>query len=387
MAFRLPSPSRAPRAPRAQSRASRILAFAVVAIAGACTAVIASGCAELRRADVSVSSEGGADSDPDAGAADAPTDGAVLDLAPPSDDTLPKVTYRAVSAVAPDRVFIVGDETILEFVGTKWRYVPVGGVELHGVWADADDAWAVGFQKNTNTGVIMHRDKATWIQFATVPHGLRSIYGSGAFRMATGNDGAVYYGTLPTPFENGSQLERAPEIAETLFSPILSGVGGNSPDKLVVAGGVGAFYRYEGGEIWSTAVDPTDRSRAYRCVLGAPNPALDVVLGANYYGLWHYRGPTDAEGHRIPTEMLYEDRDSITSSEKSITSIWGTGVERFVAVGTAGRFITFEYGKTAKVLATPAGSRDLNGVSGTSFDDVWVVGAEGLILHGAVPPP
>lgn len=366
-------------------RASRFAAVIAVAIGIAPACVLASGCAELRVADTSATSEGG--TDPDAGVGDAAVDGPYLDLAPPSDAELPKVTYRAVTAVSPSRVFIVGDETILELVGTKWKYVPVGGVELHGVWADADDAWAVGFQKNTNTGVIMHRVAATWITFATVPHGLRSIYGSGTFRMTTGNDGAVYYGNIPTPFENGSQLERAPEVAETLLSPILYGVGGNAPDKLVVAGGVGAFYRYQGDVNWATAVDPTDRSRAYRCVFAAPNPALDVVLGANYYGIWHYRGPTDAEGHRIPTEMLYEDRDSITASEKSINAIWGTGVERFVAVGTAGRFITFEYGKTAKVLATPAGARDLHGVAGTSFDDVWVVGADGLILHGAVPPP
>jgi hypothetical protein len=354
-----------------------VSAFAFAAFAG-------SGCAELRRAEVETTPDASAPEEASVASDVHPVD---LPLAAPDDPDLPKVTYRAVTAVAPDRVFIVGDETILEFLGTKWRYIPVGGVELHGVWADADDAWAVGFRKNTNTGVIMWRQKSTWVEFETVPHGLRAIYGSGQFRMATGNDGAVYYGTLPQPFLNGRQLDRPPDIPETLLSPILYGVAGNSPSKIAVAGGVGSLYRYLGDEDWAGAIDSTDRSRAYRCVFAAPGDKLDTIVGANYYGLWHYRGAYDVEGNRLPMSKLFEDRDSITASEQSITSIWGPSIERFIAVGTAGRFIDFEYAKGPKILTTPAGSRDLYGVSATSFDDVWVVGADGLILHGAVPPP
>src|SRR5688572_23479635 len=175
------------------SSAPRIAALAGFAFAVASAIVAGSGCAELRRADLGTAPDAGSPSDPDG---EAGSIGDRLHLDPPSEE-LPKVTYRAVKAVAPDRVFIVGDEVILEFVGTKWKFTPVGGVELHGVWADAEDAWAVGFKRNTNTGVIMHREKTTWIEFATVPHGLRSIYGDGTFRMATGNDGAVYYGNIP----------------------------------------------------------------------------------------------------------------------------------------------------------------------------------------------
>jgi hypothetical protein len=368
-----------------RSCAPRVAAFAALAATIAPAILASSGCAELRRADVDGAADAATLADQ---SAEASTDAAFLHLDPPDDNQLPKVTYRAVHAVSPTRVFIVGDEMILEFVGTKWKFAPVGGIELHGVWADADDAWAVGFKRNTNTGVIMHRVATTWVEFATVPHGLRSIWGSGAFRVATGNDGAVYSGTLPTPFANGKQFERAPDIEETLLSPILFGVAANSPSNIVVAGGLGAFYRFEGGgETYTTVSDPSDRTRAYRSVFAAPSAQLGAVLGANYYGLWYYRGATDAQGNRIPTEMLYEDRDSVTSSEQSITSIWGTGVERFVAVGTGGRFMNVDYGKPPKVLATPAGARDLYGVSGTSFDDVWIVGADGVILHGAVPPP
>lgn len=339
-------------------------------------------CSDLRVAGATISDGGATLPAPTDDGGGAPEPAARLN--PPDDTGLPAVTYRGVAAVSRERVFVVGDETILEFDGKTWRVVPVGGVVLYGAWADADDAWAVGVVKNTNTGVFMHRDANTWIQFATVPHGLRAIYGSGSFRMATGNDGVVYSGTLPQPFAKGSQLDRAPGIPETVASPILYGVAGNSPRDVVVAGDVGAFYRYRGGDQWATAIDPTDRTRAYRSVFGAPGAKLDVILGANYFGLWRYRGATDEAGNRIPTEMLYEERDSAFSSQEHVTGIWGTSAEHFVAVGTSGRLMVFERGKPVTVLTTRAGARDFFAVSGTSFEDVWVVGADGVILHGAI---
>ena len=347
------------------------------------------GCTELRRA-AAITDDGGATlptETVEAGVPDGGTDDSPLAALIPPDDTLPKVTYRAVTAVSASQVFIVGDETIVEFNGTKWSVVPVGGTELYGVWADENDAWAVGMVKNTNTGVFMHREGGRWIQFANVPHGLRAIYGSGSFRMATGNDGAVYFGTLPKPFANGAQHERAPDVPETVASPILASVAGNSPTNVIVTGDVGVNYRYKPDGTWATLVDATDRTRAYRAAFALPGEALDVILGGNYYGLWRYRGQTDTEGNRIPMDMLFEERESPFSAREYITSVWGPSMDHFVAVGTSGRFMVSQAGKPITVLPTRAGSRDLYGVSGTSLRDVWVVGADGVILHGSADAP
>lgn len=305
-------------------------------------------------------------------------------------EALPRVAYRAVHAISRSHVLIAGDETIVELVGGRFQITHVNGVELTGVWGDDEVGYAVGTYKGTNTGTIrMRRRSATaWTDLGSLQHGLRAVWGSGTFRVASGNDGAVYYGHEPDPFVTGMQLSPLPGVPSTIFSPILSGIGGNSPDLVLVAAGAGGWYRFDGTN-WLKGVLSGDLTRVYRSVWGRPGTALDVFIGGNYELVMrfpNFDAGVDADYDAASAELFHEERDDVTSGSRFVNSIWGESGAAIVAVGTTGRFMVSK-GRGLETYPTVAGSRDLWGVSGTSFDDVWIVGDDGVILHGPVDRP
>ena len=301
---------------------------------------------------------------------------------------LPMVNYRGVWAVSPNRVAIVGDETILDYVDGSWNVTVVGGSELHGVWGDGEYMYAVGTFKQTNTGVIMlkTRKDRTWVQLATVPHGLRSVWGEGTFRMASGHDGVAYFGYERSPFKEGVQNDPIAGAPNTLFAPIMSSVGGNSRSHVIAAAGPGGWFGYD-GKNWKAFAANVDKTRSFRSVWGPPGDALDVIIGANYYGLWRFKGAKDANGKPIPTSILHEERSDPLRANQFINGIWGASQRDFLAVGTGGRLIVFREKPDSdgvSILKTAAGARDLWSISGTNVSDVWIVGDDGVVLHGAV---
>jgi hypothetical protein len=374
----------------------------MTAAAGACVLAFAGagalGCAELREGPgAPLALDGGDGAAPDASepeeAGGGPT---ALDMhAIPSPDEIPKVDYRAVYAEARDAVYVVGDETILTWDGATWSRTPVGGVELSGVWASGPLALAVGTFKGTNRGVAMIRSSdGSWVQFASVPHGLRSVFGSGhgpADRViVVGNDGAMYYGDPDVPMGNGVQIA-APEgtpaaFTESLFFPVLPAVGGNAPDRLLAAGPVGALYAFDGTQ-WHAYAQHVDYTRTFSAVWGPLGGQWDLIVGANYYGLWKFTGgaKNPATGDLAKLTMLNEERsDDVLRAQQFIYGVWGESTHRFIAVGSTGRVMLFDDGKPNRVLPSPVGARDLRAISATAMDDVWMVGDDGIVLHGAV---
>jgi hypothetical protein len=346
-----------------------------------------SACADLRSSPVPETRDAAASSPPTAAddSAEASAPAPKYSLLPVA-EKLPLTTYRAVFAVARDRVIVVGDETLLDWDGYRWTATIVSGVEFSGVWADDTLAYAVGTMRGTNRGLIYIRGpKTNWIEFASVEFGLRSIWGSERFRIATGNDGAAYFGFEPVPFKNAVKHERPPTAPPTLFAPILSQVGGNSAKHVIAAGGVGAFYGYDGAT-WKEYTENVDTTRVFRSVWGPPSSELDVFLGANYYGLWRFRGTKDpVTGERRPADIVHEERDEVIRANQSVNGIWGLDADRIVAVGTGGRLMTCNPATMiTRIVPTPAGAYDLWGISGTAADDVWVVGDAGIVLHGSI---
>lgn len=329
---------------------------------------------------------GAPDASPSPVALDQATPDAVAPASPlkPVTGDLPKVDYHGVSAVSPTRVFIVGDEMLLDWDGKDWNVTRSGGTTFYGVYADADSAYAVGTRKNTNTGVMYYQAKTTarWIELATVAHGLHAMWGSGQSRVAAGNDGAIYYGQEPQPFKSAIQVDKFAGVPDTLFSPQIGGVGGNSPNRVVAAAGPGGWAGFDGVQ-WKAFGHP-DPSISFRSVWGPPGDHLDVIIGGNYYSLWGFRGARNDAGERIPTSLLSQERDDVLDGAHFINGIWGESTRHFVAVGSSGRVMVFTQGELPNIIATSAGARDLWGVSGTDFADVWVVGDDGLILHGSL---
>jgi hypothetical protein len=109
---------------------------------------------------------------------------------------------------------------------------------------------------------------------------------------------------------------------------------------------------------------------------GFPGPTADIYQGANYYGLWHFTGSSD------PVLQLNEEKDQPQNVNRWIWGIWGPSADKVIAVGDAGRIMTYD--KTSgKVTIQPSPTgKNLYAIGGTSLDDIWIVGEEQLVLHG-----
>jgi len=346
-------------------------------------------CSELRVADVlevesgtalpALPADNAADT-PDAAGQDAGVPRVNLDLV---DENLPKTTYRGVHVVSKDRVIIVGDEAVVELDGSKWSVTTFGGIDIYGVWANESEAWAVGVVKQSSRGAILKKINGRWIWLTTTEFGLHSVFGIGKYRFAAGDNGAVYHGEMPEPFASGTQIVPASEDPNLERYPLISSIGGNSGKHIVLAGQLGGFFLYEDGR-FPLMKTSTDSSRDFRTVFAPPGDSYDVLLGANYYGVWRFSGSKDDAGAPKPMLMLNEDRSSPVRAAQYVLGIWGPNNDDVVAVGTSGYLARIRPGPPSPAFATRGGANDLRAVSGTSMRDVWVVGDEGTVLHGSL---
>lgn len=285
---------------------------------------------------------------------------------------------RAVSVVGSEQVYLGGDDgVLLEKAGTEWQTVVLGpGFDVGGIWsAGPNEALAVGTLKNTNKGPIFRRSRGRWTQIGTAPHGLRTVWGIDDVRYAGGNDGVVYTGPSNDPLRDGFQQPRPPEVADTLFSPIVYSIGGNSPKGVMAAVDFDLTQLFD-GTTWHTYVDPIDRTRSFRAIWGFPGPTVDIYEGANYYGLWHFTSSTE------PVLQLNEEKDQPQNVNRWIWGIWGPSADKVVCVGDAGRIMTFDKASGKVTIQPSPTGKNLYAIGGTSLDDIWIVGEEQLVLHG-----
>jgi hypothetical protein len=350
----------------------------LVAAAGAAGAT---GCVGFR--------EGPGDAGPDAkttdGADDAGADAATDDSAPDGGDSFTIVhdspdagALRAVWGANAGDVYAVG-ENGAAFEWTEGQTVQThlgSGANMYGIWGTgSQDVFAVGAIADRDTAIIMHRSTVGWIEVTqSYPHGMRGVWGVGSQVYAVGYDGVVLSGRT---FAEGMQASPNPYIPQTTYGPMLYAVSGTSPDNVMVAADVDTTLYYDGTQ-WHEYEDPTDRTRTYRSVFGAPGAGTDFYWGANYYGLWHFTGKAN------PVLQLNEERDQPQDFSRYIWSIWGLTADRVVCVGDGGRIMTFDKATgEVRIRNSPTG-RNLYGVWGTSFDDLWIVGDGQIVLHGSL---
>jgi hypothetical protein len=296
------------------------------------------------------------------------------------DDSPDGGDWRAVWGSGPNDVHVVGlNGRVLAWDGQTAVLPNLGSAnDLYGLWGSGtDELWAVGTKKSgAQAGVIFRLSGDTWVQFGTTKFGLRSVWGAGDQRYAVGLSGAVYNGSTAAPFATGMQIDPNPNIPQTPDIPILYSIGGNNLMSILVAGDVDSTYYFD--TRWHAYVDPVDPTRAFRAIWGPAGGSISLYEGANYFGLWYFTGPGD------PVIMLNEEQAPLENFNRSIWSIWGVDDTRVVAVGDAGRIMTYDRATQAvKVRGSPT-TRSLYGVWGSSFDDVWIVGEGGLILRGRI---
>jgi hypothetical protein len=331
------------------------------------------GCPGLKSADVNAG-DAGADNEAglDAGASEDATGFTVVRHLPEAG------ALRAVSVVGSEQVYLAGDDgVLLEKAGADWQTVVLGpGLDVTGVWSNGpDEALAVGILKNTNKGPIFRRGKGVWAQIGTAPHGLRTVWGIDNVRYAGGNDGVIYSGPANDPLRDGFQQPRPPEVADTLFAPIIHSIGGNSTKAVMAAADFDITMLFD-GTTWHSFQDPIDRTRAFRAIWAFPGSSADVYQGANYYGLWHFTSST------APVLQLNEEKDQPQNVNRWIWGIWGPSADKVIAVGDAGRIMTFDKTSGKLTIQPSPTTKNLYAIGGTSLDDIWIVGEEQLVLHG-----
>jgi hypothetical protein len=285
---------------------------------------------------------------------------------------------RAVSVVGAEQVYLAGDDgVLLEKVGSGWQTVVLGpGIDVSGVWSNGpNEALAVGTQKNTNKGPIFRRAQGVWAQIGTAPHGMRAVWGIGDIRYAGGNDGVIYSGPPGDPLRDGTQQPRPPEVADTLFAPIIYSIGGNSTKAVMAAADFDLTMLFDGAS-WHAYQDPIDRTRSFRAIWAFPGPSADVYQGANYYGLWHFTGSS------APVLQLNEEKDQPQNVNRWLWGIWGPSADKVVCVGDAGRIMTYDKTSGRVTIQPSPTAKNLYAIGGTSLEDIWIVGEEQLVLHG-----
>jgi len=247
---------------------------------------------------------------------------------------------------------------------------------MYGVWGTGpEDVYAVGAVADEDVAVIMHQTSVGWIEITTsYPHGMRAVGGIPSEFFAGGYDGVILAG--PT-FTEGVKEPPNPDIALTTYAPIVYSISATSKDNVMAAADVDTTLYYDGSG-WHAYADPTDRTRTYRAVFGAPDAGTDFYWGANYYGLWRFTGMEN------PVRQLNEERNLPQDDSLFIWSVWGFSADRVVCVGSNGRIMTYDTTSgTVHIQPSPTG-KNLYGVWGTSFDDLWIVGDGQLVLRGSV---
>lgn len=157
-------------------------------------------------------------------------------------------------------------------------------------------------------------------------------------------------------------------IDETDTTATLRGLFGRSAADIWAVGDGGTIMHHD-GVAWSTVHDGS--SFDLNAVWGHPLLAgPDGVYAVGNSGrLWSYNGAT------------WETKQ-IADPQADLQDIWGSG-DTLVAVGTAA---TIAYKASAAALwkgqvSNDNSDRDIHGVFGAGEGDVWLAGAEGLILH------
>jgi hypothetical protein len=287
---------------------------------------------------------------------------------------------RAVWGSGPDDVHAVGDDgTIFDWDGTQWYRVVVGqGYQLSGVWGSSkSDVWAAGKIALNGRGILFHKTADLWVEFGSTPLALKSVWGVDELRWAVGVQGGIFSGDTSAPFSMGMQALPNPNIPTTVDSPINWSIGGNSRSSVMIAADVDTTFFWD-GTMWHDYEDPIDRTRTYRAIFGVPSATTDLWWGANYFGLWHFTGAANA------VVQFNEERDRSEDAARFVWSIWSPDGARLVAVGDEGRIMTFDAATMAVTRRPSPTTRSLYGVWGSSFDDLYIVGEGGLLLHGAL---
>jgi len=313
---------------------------------------------------------------------------------------------HAVHGSGPGDALAVGDGgTVLEWSGSSWAPSPASGMvawHLHGVARlGAGQSWIVG-----DAGTLL-RETAPGV-WEDVPTGVnQTLYDVVAFPtgevLAAGVGGRYLHrspdGTLTDGLAAGARtvfaldgtgptdvwgvgLEGAllhwdgvawteyPALTEASVTDVYAA----APDDVWAVAEGGTMLRWD-GRAWSVVRSTT--SATLRAVWAAgPNRAVAVGSTAT---ILHFDGINWLQRPVEPVEIPGEDDPWVIDA--ALHGVWGAAADDVWAVGAQGVVVHFDGETWTYAPTADERRRTLWAVWGRAADDVWAVGSEGVVLH------
>ncbi|HEB70250.1 MAG TPA: hypothetical protein ENI88_11620 [Desulfobulbus sp.] len=301
--------------------------------------------------------------------------------------------YNDIYAVGTNDVFAVGDNGLIRhYNGSTWSTMtsPVS-VSLQAVWGrTSSDVFAVG-----GGGTIIHYNGTQWQKMNSPTHNdLYCVWGfsqSGGLVYAGGRDGNIllYNGGqwtfMDTPFSDGIWR----------YS-IVYDIWGASPTELYAVGWgsdnsstFDIFLSNSGGNSWTdeTATYPGASPLLPESVRGivSGNNVYDVYIGGGE-GVYRLQQGSWGSWDQILSGSTSYNAEAWSRKIWGITndSVWFVGGDLNGSLSNPGNGALIHYnGNTSTILSTTAidqYSRS-TAISGTSDEDIFISGWEGMILH------
>ncbi len=364
-----------------------MLVFSLL-VAGLCAgAVSMAACGDLRVADVR-NDGGGSNASDDASDLDGgtstgtPSPFAIVQQQPDGG------SLTSVFGFAANDIHAVGESgTMLHYDGTTWTKAgTTTGALLAKVWGRApNDVYAVGVLAEAARGVLMHYDGRGWVEEREFDDGLTAVWGTKDFTLIAGFNGKIYKKTATRDWYLLVTLEKNPFATpeptvhpDDNFAPVVDALWGNDATHLGAACDLDTTVFYRDPSMWVPEYDPVNRKRRFRSVWGPPGASYNLLFGANYNGVWLVQNDITL------ALSIHEERDTPDRVNQAIWGIWGTAIDNVLFVGDKGRIMSWPGMGDVTILPSPT-TIGLSAVWGSSASDVWIVGDDMTILHGAMP--
>jgi hypothetical protein len=300
--------------------------------------------------------------------------------------------FYAVWAADTRNVFVVGTNGSHQdlYEGSWQRNDGIVGRDYYALWGDSlTDVYAVGVTHADQKGIIQHFDGKAWRDEYVADTELFGVWGAGNVVYAVGAKGQIYgkqKGTTTWAPRLSMGLPANTKVPVTDQSPVLYGISGNNQNDFAMAAGQDRVFHYEGSGNFVNLDPAVDRTIEFRAVWGPASTSTNIFFGTNYLGVTWLSAPRPAPGLDAALKddnlvRLHTDQ-SAGAKDLFINGIWGTPA-RAIFAGDKGHIFTFDIATDKFSAVSSPTQQDLLGVGGTSLSDVWIVGANELILHGA----
>jgi hypothetical protein len=269
----------------------------------------------------------------------------------------------AIWGFSAEDIFTVGSNgTILHFNGKTWSPMDSPTSEsLYGIWGTAsNNVYVTG-----ENGTLLRYDGVSWkVIDSGTNMDLHKIWGSSSDDIFITT---IRFAKILHYDGNGWDILTTPLEERTT---ILAGIWGTSPYNVYAVGSFNAILHWDGYE-WeaiSRREKPEDFVHITYGIWGSAADDIYVVDGLRC--IKHYDGKSWRK---------------IRHTEHDVMSIWGTASDNVYAVGRANFYASILHYNGNEWIEM--GPKDpilniyLNDVWGSSENDIYIVGDEGVILH------